>query len=412
MHNLSNQNLHSEFESAIAGYELSPEFETYSEFEGEAAYDRSPECEFEDIKFENSEAELSEELMQISNEADFGDWLKKVAKKGAGIASNFLDSSAGQQATSVLGNIASKTIPGVLSKTASAVGAKVGGVIGRSGLGAQIGSQIGSKAAQYAADKANSFVKLATDSIGNMTKEFESGFIPDVKQAIAKAASRHYPSILKAKRAWDQFQSNGTSSEGDITHNEGTFNEVTEMELASELLSVQSEAELDQFLGNLFQKATGAIKNFAKSGTGQALGGMLKGLAKKALPVVGGAVGSFLAPGIGTGIGTALGSAAGNLFELELEGLSAEDREFETAKAFVRFAGNAARRASTTKGKQPAQTAKSAIVSSAKRYAPGILARDQMTNANTGNGNGNGNGHSSEEGSWYREGNRIIIEGV
>ena len=29
---------------------------------------------------------------------------------------------------------------------------------------------------------------------------------------------------------------------------------------------------------------------------------------------------------------------AGNLFELELEGLSQEDREFEAAKQFVRFA--------------------------------------------------------------------------
>ncbi|MBK6506124.1 MAG: hypothetical protein IPG02_10755 [Ignavibacteria bacterium] len=44
-----------------------------------------------------------------------------------------------------------------------------------------------------------------------------------------------------------------------------------------------------------------------------------------------------MAPGLGTAIGGALGSAASNMFELELEGLSQEDREFETAKAYVRL---------------------------------------------------------------------------
>src|SRR5438067_1817987 len=59
--------------------------------------------------------------------------------------------------------------------------------------------------------------------------------------------------------------------------------EAQELELASELLEISSEAELEQFLGGLIKKVGG----FMKSPIGQALGGVLKNVAKKALPVVG-----------------------------------------------------------------------------------------------------------------------------
>jgi hypothetical protein len=75
---------------------------------------------------------------------------------------------------------------------------------------------------------------------------------------------------------------------------EGPFSEAEEMELASALLEVGDEAELDQFLGDLFKKASRAVGGIIKSPIGKALGGMLKGVAKKALPMVGGALGSFI----------------------------------------------------------------------------------------------------------------------
>eukprot|EP01032_Pedospumella_encystans_P000272 gene272-307_t len=90
---------------------------------------------------------------------------------------------------------------------------------------------------------------------------------------------------------------------------EGPFNEAQEMELALELMSVTSDAELDQFLGGLFK---GALKGLKKVGSAigkvaKPLGGALKGIAKKALPFVGGALGSFIPiPGVGTAIGSAL----------------------------------------------------------------------------------------------------------
>lgn len=50
---------------------------------------------------------------------------------------------------------------------------------------------------------------------------------------------------------------------------EGPFNEVEEMELASQLLEVTDEAELDQFLGSLFKKASRAVGSFMKGPVGK-----------------------------------------------------------------------------------------------------------------------------------------------
>ena len=100
---------------------------------------------------------------------------------------------------------------------------------------------------------------------------------------------------------------------------------------------------------------------------------MLKGVLKKALPIAGKVAGTFFGGPIGATIGGKLGSMAGNLFEMELEGLSQEDREFEAAKQFVRFASEAVKNASTSPGGNPVAIARSAIASAAQRHAPGLL---------------------------------------
>ena len=50
---------------------------------------------------------------------------------------------------------------------------------------------------------------------------------------------------------------------------ESPLHESHEMELASELLEVGNEAELEYFLGGLFKRATRGIGNFIKSPTGR-----------------------------------------------------------------------------------------------------------------------------------------------
>jgi len=101
---------------------------------------------------------------------------------------------------------------------------------------------------------------------------------------------------------------------------------------------------------------------------------MLKNLAKKALPVVGGALGSMVAPGLGTAIGSKLGSMAGGLFELELEGMNEQEAEFEVARRYVRLAGAAARNAAMASPSAPPRAvARAAIITAARRHAPGLL---------------------------------------
>jgi len=151
--------------------------------------------------------------------------------------------------------------------------------------------------------------------------------------------------------------------------------ESMENELASELLEVRSDQELDHFLGSLFHKVASGIGKVIKSPVGQALGGILKTVAKKALPIAGGALGSFVGGPLGGALGSKLASAAGSAFGLEQEGLSPEDRDFEAARRYVRFAAHAARRAAHAHPHiDPVSVAKAAVVEAAKKHAPGLLA--------------------------------------
>jgi uncharacterized protein (DUF697 family) len=186
------------------------------------------------------------------------------------------------------------------------------------------------------------------------------------------------------------------------------FNEIQEMELASELLTLNSEAELNYFLGNLIGKAASAARTFVSSPTGQALGGTLKQAAKKALPVVGGAIGNYFGGSSGANIGSRVGNAAGDLFGLEMEAMNQEDREFEVARRFVKFAGATVKRsAQTPAGIQPTAAVRQAAAIAAQRYLPilaGIAAADQPPVAcNCGSG---------RSGHWYRRGRKIILVGI
>ena len=170
---------------------------------------------------------------------------------------------------------------------------------------------------------------------------------------------------------------------GEVT---SPLNEGQEIELTSELLGITNEQELEQFLGGLFNKVAKGVGSFIRSPVGRALGGVLKGVAKKALPVVGGALGSMVAPGIGTALGSKLGSMASGLFEVELEGLPAEQAEFEVARRFVRLASCAARQAATARprpGINPLRVARAAVARAARANAPGLYKQMIRTLAAT-----------------------------
>ena len=152
---------------------------------------------------------------------------------------------------------------------------------------------------------------------------------------------------------------------------ETPLSEAQESELAAELLEITSEQELEQFLGNVFKSVGG----FIKSPVGRALGGALKNVAKKALPVVGGALGSMVVPGLGTAVGSKLGSMASGMFEVELEAMPAEAAEFEVARRVVNTAASAAHHAAMARprpGVSPQTVARAAIAAGARHHAPGV----------------------------------------
>jgi hypothetical protein len=172
----------------------------------------------------------------------------------------------------------------------------------------------------------------------------------------------------------------GLTGGGEVT---SPLSEAQEIQLASELLEISSEEELEQFLGGLIKKVGG----FVKGPVGQALGGVLKSVAKKALPIVGGALGSFVAPGVGTAIGSKLGSMASGLFEVELESMPQEQAQFEVARRVVGLTAAAARTAAQARpgpNVSPHTVARAAVAKAARAYAPGLQRQLLQTLKTTG----------------------------
>ncbi|WP_156135146.1 hypothetical protein [Arthrobacter sp. L77] len=201
----------------------------------------------------------------------------------------------------------------------------------------------------------------------------------------------------------DEFTSYEDSGNPGELWGEAGANDSGELALAAELLAVSNDRELDQFLGNLVKSAVSAARSFAGSDAGQAVGNILKDSARRALPQLGQAVGNYVSPGMGGQAGQRVGQWLGTKFEtgLQLEGLSAEDRDFETARAFVRFATSTAKRAASTPTSIPASTAaKQAATAAAKQHLPGLL-RPPTTQ---------GAGPSS--GRWVRRNGAIVVLGA
>ena len=222
----------------------------------------------------------------------------------------------------------------------------------------------------------------------------------------------------------DEFEAGAEGQAEDSFEGESGFDETEEMQLASELLEVTDEAELDQFLGNLLRKAGRAFGRGLNSPLGRTLGGFLKGAIKKAWPSLGGALGNMIVPGLGGAIGSRLAASAGGMFGLELEGLSSEDQEFEVARRLVRFAGTAARNAARLGSRNGAfgsagnlaRIAQQSLQGAARHHAPGLL----RAGGNPLRGSGPvahatchcGSHGSPSSGRWVRRGGKIYLLGT
>ncbi len=184
------------------------------------------------------------------------------------------------------------------------------------------------------------------------------------------------------------------------------FSEAELMELAGELMELESEAELEQFIGKLIKKAARGIGKVVRSPIGRAVGGFLKGVAKKALPLAGTAVGGFFGGPLGAKLGHSLGSLGSNA--LEMETMSAEDREFEGAKQFVRMCGDAAKTAlSAPTTVNPQAAAKQAVSAAVAKHAPGLMTGTKPSGSRQKSRRPSG---PVTTGQWMRKGNKILIK--
>jgi hypothetical protein len=108
-------------------------------------------------------------------------------------------------------------------------------------------------------------------------------------------------------------------------------------ELAAALLDVVSESELDDFVSGLVARSAG---HRLPDGTERALVASLRRTAERTLPALSVALGDEGRPPAPVAAQT-----AARMFGVETEGMSAEDRDFEIARRFVRFAHAEAMRA-------------------------------------------------------------------
>jgi uncharacterized protein (DUF697 family) len=207
------------------------------------------------------------------------------------------------------------------------------------------------------------------------------------------------------------FESEGHAEYTGEGESGGLFQEAEVQELASHLLSVSNERELDYFLTDLIKKAGSLLGSAVSSAVGKPLGGVLKSVAKAALPLAGSALGNAIVPGLGGVIGGKLAQAGGSMLGLELEGLSQEDREFEAAKQFVRLGLDATQQAlqSVEQGQGPADAVRAAVVQAAERHAPGLLQASPGAYGHTPCPHC---GSARTEGRWVRRGRTIVLHGV
>jgi hypothetical protein len=180
---------------------------------------------------------------------------------------------------------------------------------------------------------------------------------------------------LSAEARPEALQFAGATNGGSFVRSRprSPFSAAEERELASGLLQVTSEAELEQVLGDLLDKAQRGDAPAAPKAVGP-IGGLLKTVAKRALPSLATTVGpSFDGPAGDANAGK-LGSLVNQALQAKVAGITASDPNLEKCRQllekhrqFVRLAGKAARAAALAPpGVAPIAAAQKILADSAR----------------------------------------------
>ena len=216
--------------------------------------------------------------------------------------------------------------------------------------------------------------------------------------------------------------------------------EMHETELAHELLNMEGEAELNHFLGNLVKSAWSGAKALYNSPAGQALKGQLvsgaKALGRQALPALGRAVGGYFGGGTGAQLGNRFGNWAAGRFLNEYEtGSGPASQDLALARGIIRMTRQAAMQiAAQSQAGRPLnrRLVRSIIFRNARQQFPNLRfpagrppvggpmqqpanigsGFQAQGNFQTGFGAGGGSLGQPNTGTWYRQGNQLIVSGV
>jgi hypothetical protein len=176
-------NFDQEFESQLASEEESPDVELESVLAGED---------------EGEEMQLATELLGVSSEEELEGFLSGLITKGAGAASSFLKSPAGQQLGGLLKAAARKALPQV----GKAIGGRLAGATGAK-AGRQIAAQAGrlfgleleglsNEDSEF--EVARQFVRFARDASSRLAAG--SGTAAEARKAYVDSARTHAPGLV------------------------------------------------------------------------------------------------------------------------------------------------------------------------------------------------------------------------
>ena len=195
------------------------------------------------------------------------------------------------------------------------------------------------------------------------------------------------------------------------------LDDATEMELAAELLATSDDDELERVVNKAMRRPPPNRRRRRRSASPQRkrrrkfVGGLLKTVAKKALPGIGAALGGVV-PIVGPALGAAVGKAAAGAIHPELEGLGPDDLDFETARKVVRLASEAADNVEQVPpAVQENQAAKAAVTHAARRHAPRLVRRKGAPGPRPAGGPMPAGG-AAGGGRWIRRGRKIVLLGV
>jgi hypothetical protein len=171
------------------------------------------------------------------------------------------------------------------------------------------------------------------------------------------------------------------------------------IEDASALLDVTNETELREYLGGLVADVVGRSGGRLSASTGRALVDGLVKTAEQTVPTLSIVLEVGMVPVSPRGASPA--AMAARVYGLELEGMSAEDRDYEIARQFVRFAQAATTEAAHPQAALPdAPAVNAAFAAAAREFAPGLLPpRDTIS-------------PGPVSGPWTRTGNTLVLHGL